>query len=87
MQGQRGFWDVEDRLKELSAEGDPLERLTKTVNFEVFRPALVEALGRSDPSKGGRPGFDPVLKFKMLVPSEPCTVCRCSRPIIWCGTG
>lgn len=26
MQGQRVFWDVEDRLKELSAEGDPLER-------------------------------------------------------------
>ena len=67
MQGQRGFWDVEDRLKELSAEGDPLERLAQTVDFELFRPALGEALGRSDPSKGGRPGFDPVLKFKMLV--------------------
>jgi IS5 family transposase len=67
MQGQRGFWDVEDRLKELSSEGDPLERLGKTVDFELFRPALGEALGRSDPSKGGRPGFDPVLKFKMLV--------------------
>jgi transposase, IS5 family len=67
MQGQRGFWDVEDRLKELSAEGDPLERLSKTVDFELFRPALVQALGRSDLSKVGRPGFDPVLKFKMLV--------------------
>jgi IS5 family transposase len=67
MQGQRGFWDVDDRLKELSAEGDPLERLAKTVDFELFRPALVQALDRSDPSKGGRPGFDPVLKFKMLV--------------------
>jgi IS5 family transposase len=37
------------------------------VDFELFRPALVEALGRSNPCKGGRPGFDPVLKFKMLV--------------------
>ena len=67
MQGQRGFWDIEDRLKELSAEGDPLERLARTVDFELFRPVLLKALGRSDPSKGGRPGFDPVLKFKMLV--------------------
>jgi hypothetical protein len=61
MQGRRGFWDVEDRLKELSAEGDPLERQGGTVDFELFRPVLVEALGCSDPSKGGRPGFDPVL--------------------------
>jgi IS5 family transposase len=67
MRGQRGFWDVEDRLKELSAEGDPLERLSATVDFELFRPVLEKALRRSDPAKGGRPGFDPVLKFKMLV--------------------
>jgi len=67
MPGQRGFWDVEERLKELSAEGDPLEKLVATVDFELFRPVLTKALGGSDPSKGGRPGFDQVLKFKMLV--------------------
>jgi IS5 family transposase len=67
VQGQRGFWDVEARLKELSAEGDPLEKLSATVDFELFRPVLVKALRRRHPSKGGRPGFDPVLKFKMLV--------------------
>ncbi len=67
MQGQRGFWDVEERLKELSAEGDPLEKLSATVDFELFRPVLTQAVGRSDAAKGGRPGFDPVLKFKMLV--------------------
>jgi len=37
------------------------------VDFELFRPVLTQALRRGDPSKGGRPGFDPVLKFKMLV--------------------
>mgnify|MGYP000055943623 CR=1 FL=1 len=67
MQGQRGFWDIEERLKELSAEGDPLEKLNATVDFEMFRPVLRKALRRADPSKGGRPGFDPVLKFRMLV--------------------
>jgi IS5 family transposase len=67
MQGQAGFWDVADRLKELSAEGDPLEKLSATVDFEIFRPVLVKALRRSDRSRGGRPPFDPVLKFKMLV--------------------
>ncbi|MDP2732365.1 MAG: hypothetical protein Q8O63_04545 [Hoeflea sp.] len=42
MQGQRGFWDVEDRLKELSAEGDPHERLSATVDFKMFRPLLLK---------------------------------------------
>ncbi|WP_041795251.1 IS5 family transposase [Pararhodospirillum photometricum] len=65
---QIGFWDVERRLAELSAEGDPLETLSKTVDFELFRPVLERAVRRrSAPSKGGRPGFDAVLKFKMLV--------------------
>ncbi|MFD2235452.1 IS5 family transposase [Phaeospirillum tilakii] len=65
---QIGFWDVERRLAELSAEGDPLETLSKTVDFEVFRPILECAVRRrSAPAKGGRSGFDAVLKFKMLV--------------------
>jgi IS5 family transposase len=64
---QPGFWDVEARLRELSAQGDPLEKLSATVDFEMFRPDLVAALGRRDVAKGGRPPFDAVLKFKMLV--------------------
>jgi hypothetical protein len=31
--GQPGFWDVQDRLRELSAQGDPLEKLARTVDF------------------------------------------------------
>jgi len=64
---QPGFWDFEDRLRELSAQGDPLEKLASTVDFEMFRPALRAVTTRRHPSKGGRPGFDPVLKFRMLV--------------------
>jgi hypothetical protein len=65
--GQGRFWDVQDRLRELSAQGDPLEKLATTVDFELFRADLTAALGRRDRSKGGRPGFDPVLRFRMLV--------------------
>ena len=36
------------------------------MDLEIFRPTLERALHRRDPSKGGRPGFDPVLKLKML---------------------
>lgn len=66
MPKQPGFWSVEDRLRELSAQGDPLEKLQEIVDFELFRPVLSEPLGSMDRSKGGRPPFDAVLKFKML---------------------
>lgn len=65
--GQRGFWDVEDRLRELSAQGDPLEKLAQTVDFELFRAELTAALGTRDLRKGGRPAFDPGRKFRLLV--------------------
>ena len=65
--GQAGFWDVQDRLRELSAQGDPLEKLAATVDLEIFRAELAAALGARARAKGGRPAFDPVLKFRMLV--------------------
>jgi IS5 family transposase len=67
MRGQAGFFDVEERLKELSAKGDALERLSAVVDFELFRADLERAVPRSDGSKGGRPAFDHVLMFKVLV--------------------
>jgi hypothetical protein len=66
-EGQAGFWDVQERLRELSAQGDALEKLAATVDFEIFRAGLAAALGARDRAKGGRPFFDPVLKFRMLV--------------------
>jgi transposase, IS5 family len=64
---QPGFFDVEDRLRELSAKGDDLERIAALVDFEQFRPDLERAVPRSDGTKGGRPGFDHVLMFKALL--------------------
>src|SRR5512138_1585587 len=67
MAGQPGFFDADERLKVLSAAGDPLERLAAVVDFELFRGELETALERSDRSKGGRPPYDAVLMFKALV--------------------
>jgi transposase, IS5 family len=67
MAGQPGFFDRDERLKALSAAGDPLERLAAVVDFEVFRGDLDAALARADRSKGGRPPYDAVLMFKILV--------------------
>ena len=67
MVGQSGFFDLSDRYAALSAAGDPLERLAAVVDFEVFRVPLIVALRRSDRGKGGRPPFDAVMMFKILV--------------------
>jgi len=67
MADQGGFFDTDERLRWLSAAGDPLERLAAVVDFELFRPELDAALGRSDRAKGGRPPYDAVLMFRVLV--------------------
>ena len=67
MLGQAGLFDVDERLKRLSDLGDPLLAFTAAVDFEVFRPELTRALAYSDGSQGGRPPFDPVRMFKILV--------------------
>ena len=67
MTDQRGLFDVDGRLRELSAKGDDLERLKLLVSFENFRGDLERAVPRSDRAKGGRPAYDHVLMFKILV--------------------
>lgn len=67
MAGQPGFFGLDERLRQLSSGGDPLERLSAVVDFGLFRKPLVKALKRSDRAKGGRPPYDAVLMFKVLV--------------------
>ena len=62
-----GFFDVDERLAALSAKGDDLERVKGLVDFEMFRPALEAAVPRADRTRGGRPPFDHVLMFKVLI--------------------
>ena len=65
--GKAGFWDVDERYARLSEAGDPLEKLNAVVPWEVFRKPLAKALKRSDGAKGGRPPYDAVLMFKVMV--------------------
>ena len=64
---QSGFFDFEERLSSLSRAGDPLEGLLQSVDFEIFRKALVKALKYSDRRWGGRPPHDPVMMFKIMI--------------------
>ena len=67
MARQAGFWDYEEHLARLTKGGDPLVTLAEVVDFEPFRYRLEKALKRSDGAKGGRPPYDPVMMFKVLV--------------------
>ncbi|MEO0623157.1 MAG: IS5 family transposase [Pseudomonadota bacterium] len=67
MSGQPGLFDLDERYRALSKSGDPLERLSTVVDFEIFRPELETALARSDRAQGGRPPMDAVMMFKVLV--------------------
>ncbi len=88
MKGQKGFWDFEQRLEELSREGDPLEKLAATVDFEMFRPILLRALRRGRKRRG--PGGDR-LTIRCLSSRcwycRPCMGCPWHRRRIWCATG
>jgi IS5 family transposase len=64
---QAGLFGLTEHLDRLRRDGDPLEVLEATVDFEHFRGWLVEGLGYGDGSKGGRPPFDPVSMFKALI--------------------
>ena len=64
---QPGFFDHQERLELLERQGDPLPKLERSVDREAFRPLLENLYKQSDPRKGGRPPFDAVLMFKVLV--------------------
>ncbi len=64
---QRGFFDENDRLKELSLLGDPLERLNLVINWESFRTKLTKVFKKEAKGPGGRPPYDYVVMFKVLI--------------------
>lgn len=67
MRGQPRFFDIDERLKRLSDLGNHLEAFLSAVDFEMFRSKLNAAPVSSDGVQGGRPPFDPVMMFKILV--------------------
>jgi len=64
---QRGFFDENDRLRELSLLGDPLERLNAVINWEAFRPKLNKIFKKEAKGPGGRPPYDYIVMFKILI--------------------
>ncbi len=66
MMKQLGMFDEEDRLRKLSRLGDSLERLN-VIDWTMFQPVLARAFEKERKSNAGRPPYDYLMMFKILV--------------------
>jgi len=61
------IFEEEYTVRALTEMGNPLERLSPLVDFEMFRPLLEDALVKKEcKSAAGRPQIDVVLMFKII---------------------
>jgi len=65
----RKLFDEEFRLEKISKQKDPLEILNQHIDFELFRKPLEKHFEpyEKDLTKGGRPPYDYLLMFKILI--------------------
>ncbi|MEM7599856.1 MAG: IS5 family transposase [Verrucomicrobiota bacterium] len=62
-----GLFTHLDRRSRSADVTTPLDKLSEVIDFESFRSTLEEVIERKDSGKGGRPPFDAVFMFKILV--------------------
>ncbi len=68
MSKARGLFDEQVRLEKLSKKQDPLERLSSHIDFEYFRKPLEKFFKKeTENNKGGRPAYDFIMMFKILI--------------------
>lgn len=65
-----GLFDEQFKLERISKLGDPLEKLNATIDWEVFRYLLNKYLIKEAKGPGGRPPFDYIMMFKILILQE-----------------
>lgn len=54
-------------MEKLARLRNPLERLTRGVDFELLRDMLAHGLAKLAKGKGGRPPYDYILIFNILI--------------------
>jgi IS5 family transposase len=62
-----GLFDTDFRIEKLIKLGDPLHKLSKGVDFEKFRGLLEQKLSKLSKGARGRPPYDYVMMFKILI--------------------
>jgi len=62
-----GLFAYEDQLKKINAHQPPLNKLDKIIDWEIFRKPIEEALYVEPKAPGGRPPYDRLMMFKILI--------------------
>ena len=65
--GQMHLYGSQIQLDKLGEMGDPLLEINKILNWEIFRELLETTLRKPDYRKGGRPPWDVILMFKIVM--------------------
>lgn len=65
--GTSSLFPEEFRLEKLSKQGDPLERLNKTIDWEYFRSTMEKMVNTDKMVNAGPKPYDPLLMFKILI--------------------
>jgi IS5 family transposase len=60
------LYGIDTQLERLSKLNDPLEKLNKLIDWEMFRETIERTI-RKDKSRGGRPAYDVVMMFKIVM--------------------
>ena len=61
------LFDYEERQREINTYKNPLQRLNGLINGEVFRNPIEKALFVPPKGAGGRPPYDKIMMFKILI--------------------
>lgn len=62
-----GLFAYEEQLNRINAHQPPLNKLDKVIEWEMFRRLIEETLHVEAKAPGGRPPFDKVMMFKILI--------------------
>lgn len=62
-----GLFDYEFRLEEINKKQPPLQKLNAVIDWELFRKPIEKALSVQAKAPGGRPPFDKLMMFKILI--------------------
>ena len=62
-----GLFDTEYHERKIKEYQPPLSKLDKVINWELFREPIEKALYVEPKGAGGRPAFDKIMMFKILI--------------------
>ena len=66
--GNRGLFDEQETYQKLSDIGNPLEKICKVIDFEMFRDMLEsQLLNTNKKNNAGAKPFDVVMMFKIMI--------------------